>query len=166
MKVFNVFLGLGSNLGDRQAHLQRAVDEIKLLQDGSVVWVSSVYETEPWGKKDQPAFLNACMEITTPLLPAKLLTSLKQIEGERSKEERWGPREIDIDILVYDGFVEDGAEVRVPHPEVENRRFVLVPLQEIAPDLVHPVNGMTMTELLQATRDKGRVVKTLHHILL
>ncbi len=168
MKVYHVFLGLGSNLGNRHTNLQRAVDEIKSIQDVSVVWASSVYETEPWGKKDQPAFLNICMEINTPLLPGELLKSLKKIESglARSSGERWGPREIDIDILVYDGFVHEDAEVTVPHPELEHRKFVLVPLQEIAPDLVHPVNGMTMTELLRATGDKGRVVKTVHHLLL
>ena len=166
--MYNVFLGLGSNLGERQRYLQQAADELKKSQQIKVVWVSSVYETEPWGKTDQPKFLNACVELETPLAPAELHAETRGIEKNlgRSPAERWGPREIDIDILLYDGLVHADDALKVPHPELENRRFVLVPLAELAPYLVHPVSGLTIQELVAASKDRGRVVKTPHHILL
>lgn len=168
MKTYSVFLGLGSNLGERQRYLQQSADELKKVRETKVVWVSSVYETEPWGKTNQPKFLNACMEVETSLRPPELCAETRAIELRigRSSGEHWGPREIDIDILLYDGLVFEDETVKVPHPEMENRRFVLVPLQEIAPDLVHPINGMTVQELVAASKDKGRVVKTPYHILL
>lgn len=168
MKTYSVFLGLGSNMGERQRYLQQAADGTNKIRETKVVWVSSVYETEPWGKTDQPRFLNACVEIETSLTPAELVVETKAVEQNigRTSAGHWGPREIDVDILLYDGLVFEGEDVTVPHPELENRRFVLVPLQEIAPDLVHPVNGMTVSELVSASKDKGRVVKTPHHILL
>jgi 2-amino-4-hydroxy-6-hydroxymethyldihydropteridine diphosphokinase len=168
MKTYRVFLGLGSNVGDRQRYLNVATSEIEKTRDTRVVWTSSVYETDPIGKTDQPKFLNAAMEIETILAPEELFDEVKAIEMrmKRSGEERWGPREIDIDILVYDGLVFDSERLKVPHPALEERKFVLVPLCEIAPDLVHPVNGMTMGELLAACREPGRVVRSIHKILV
>ncbi|MCW5897052.1 MAG: 2-amino-4-hydroxy-6-hydroxymethyldihydropteridine diphosphokinase [Bacteroidetes bacterium] len=168
MKTYRVFLGLGSNVGDRHTFLNTAGAEIKLLPATKVVWVSPVYETEPYGKTDQPKFLNAALEIETVLLPANLLKELKKIETRtgRTTTEHWGPREIDIDILLYDGFVQQDGEVTVPHPELEKRKFVLVPLREIAADVVHPVNGMTISELTAACRDSAKVVQTSFRILL
>ena len=168
MKNYRVFLGLGSNLGDRHAYLARAAKAIQGLPDVRAVWVSGVYECDPWGKAEQPKFLNAAMEVETPLTPADLLKRLKRIEvgAGRISTEHWGPRELDIDILLYDGVVAEEPEVRVPHQELENRRFVLVPLREIAPDVVHPVSGMTMEELAKACGDQGKVVKTSYHIIL
>ena len=168
MKTYRVFLGLGSNLGDRHAYLVRAAKEIQGLAGVRAVWVSGVYESDPWGIPEQPKFLNAAMEVETALQPADLLKQLKGIEGGvgRIATEHWGPREIDIDILLYDGVVTDEPEVRVPHQELANRRFALVPLREIAPDLVHPVNGQTMEELARACGDQGKVVKTSYHIIL
>ena len=166
MTTYRVFIGLGSNLGERERYLNRAAAEIKKLPDTRVVWYSSVYETDPYGKPDQPKYLNAAGELETALAPQALLQELKKIEQAvgRSAGERWGPREIDLDILVYDGLVQSDGLVTVPHPDLEHRRFVLVPLREIAPDLVHPVNGMTVEEMAAACRDSCRVVKTPNHI--
>ena len=158
MKVYNVFLGLGSNLGDRQRYLNQAAVSMAKIKETKLVWTSSVYETEPYGKPDQPKFLNAVAEIETSLEPNSLFEEVKGIEKQvgRTSSERWGPREIDIDVLMYDGLVFENDQVKVPHPELEKRRFVLVPLHEIAPDLVHPINGMTVTELAAACTDRTR----------
>lgn len=168
MKMYSAFLGLGSNLGDRHVFLNRAVAELKKLPDTRLVWASSVYETDPVGKADQPKFLNAAVEVETALAPAGLLQETAAIEQRlgRSTSERWGPREIDIDVLLYDGVVQNDGNVRVPHPELEKRKFVLVPLHEIAPDVVHPVNGMTVEEMLRACRDSSRVVRSAFKLLL
>ncbi len=166
MKTYSVFIGLGSNLGERHRFLNAAAGELRRLPGTKVVWYSSVYETDPHGVKDQPRFLNAVGELETTLLPQELLKELKRIEqgAGRKERERWGPREIDLDILVYDGLVYSDDTVTVPHPELERRKFVLLPLREIAPDLVHPVNGMTVEQLARQCRDEGRVVKTSFRI--
>lgn len=168
MKTYRVFLGLGSNVGEREKFLSRAVARLKKVQSIKLVWASSVYETDAVGKTDQPRFLNAVLEIETALEPRELFAEVKSIEQQvgRTESERWGPREIDIDILLYDGLVFSDDVVTVPHPELERRKFVLVPLKEIAPDLVHPVNGMTMEELVAACKDAGRVVQSYHKIIL
>jgi 2-amino-4-hydroxy-6-hydroxymethyldihydropteridine diphosphokinase len=165
---YRVFLGLGSNIGERQKFLSDATGKLKSIAETKVVWTSSVYESDPYGKRDQAPFLNAVVEIETALEPEQLLETCKSIEQNlgRSSSEKWGPREIDIDILIYDGVVFGNASLRVPHPELEKRKFVLVPLKEIAPDLVHPENGMTITELADACRDSSRVVRSHHRILL
>ena len=168
MSLYRVFLGLGSNVGERQKFLNRAAQELKKLRDTKLVWVSSVYETDPVGKTDQAKFLNAALEVETALPPKELHSELKSIEQRmgRTKGERWGPREIDLDILLYDGLVFSDNELRVPHPEMEGRKFVLVPLNEIAPDVVHPINGMTVEEMAKACRDRGRVVQSYQKIIL
>jgi 2-amino-4-hydroxy-6-hydroxymethyldihydropteridine diphosphokinase len=168
MTTYRVFLGLGSNIGERGKFLNRAVAEIKKVRDTKIVWTSSVYETDPVGKTDQPKFLNAAVEIETRLGPKELYAEVRMIEQRlgRTAKERWGPREIDVDILLYDGLVFHDDEVTVPHPEMERRKFVLVPLREIAPDLVHPINGMTMEELVASCKDVGRVVQSYHKIVL
>lgn len=162
MKMYRVFLGIGSNVGDRARFLRSAGERLLKLEQVNVIAASSVYETDPVGKTDQPKFLNAVVEIETSLPPPALMHRLKNIEAEmgRTQHERWGPREIDIDILLYDGLVYSDAELHVPHSELARRKFVLVPLREIASDLVHPVSGMTVTELAKACVDSGRVIKT------
>jgi 2-amino-4-hydroxy-6-hydroxymethyldihydropteridine diphosphokinase len=164
--MYRVFLGLGSNLGARQDFLNSAVVEIARLPGGRLMWCSSVYETEPYGNTAQGKFLNAAAEIETPLDPPALMGEVKRIEKAlgRTVSGRWGPREIDIDILLYDGLVHSGDGLEVPHPGLERRKFVLVPLREIAPDLIHPVNGLTVSEMAAACRDNSRVVKTTYHI--
>jgi 2-amino-4-hydroxy-6-hydroxymethyldihydropteridine diphosphokinase len=166
MKTYTVFIGLGSNIGERQKYLNDAAAALKSVPDTKFVWASPVYESDPYGKTDQAKFLNAVIEIETALEPAALLPHLKSIEARlgRTNQEHWGPREIDLDILLYDGLVFRDASVEVPHPDLVNRRFVLFPLREIAPDLVHPLNGMTVSELLASCTDKGRVMPTIHHI--
>jgi 2-amino-4-hydroxy-6-hydroxymethyldihydropteridine diphosphokinase len=168
MKTRRVFLGLGSNLGDRSRFLQRAVTEIRLIPDVSIVWASGVYESDSYGNPDQPKFLNACIELETSLAPPDLLDRVKEVEQRlgRSASEHWGPREIDIDILVYDGLVFSNDRVTVPHPDLEQRRFVLVPLREIAADLVHPVSGLTVEELATACTDHGAIKATSYHLLI
>lgn len=163
---YRVFLGLGSNVGARQDFLNRAAAEIARLPGGRLVWCSSVYETEPYGNTAQAKFLNSVAEIETPLDPPRLMEEVKRIEGVlgRTASERWGPREIDIDILLYDGLVYSAEGLEVPHADIERRKFVLVPLREIAPDLVHPVSGMMVSEMSNACRDDSRVVKTSYHI--
>ena len=164
--TYRAFLGLGSNLGTREDFLNRAAAELRRTPGVRLVWCSPVYETDPWGDVPQGRFLNAALEIETTLDPPGLLAEIKRIERQvgRTAGERWGPREIDIDILLYDGLVHSGDGLTVPHPSLAERRFVLVPLREIAPDVVHPVTGLTVTEMADACRDGTRVVRSPHHI--
>ncbi|MDI6026819.1 2-amino-4-hydroxy-6-hydroxymethyldihydropteridine diphosphokinase [Corticibacterium sp. UT-5YL-CI-8] len=133
----SAFLGLGGNLGDPRAAMAAALKLLDTGPDTRVVTVSSLYRTPPWGKTDQPDFLNAAAEIATVLQPRALLQRCLDIEKDlkRERKERWGPRVIDMDILVYDGLTirEEGLEV--PHPRMLERAFVLMPLAEIAPNL-------------------------------
>ena len=164
--MYRIFVGVGSNLGERERFIDKAIDALKKLPGTKLVWTSSVYESEPWGNSNQGKFLNAVAEIESEFLPANLLKEVKSIEekiGKRSAD-RWGPREIDIDILLYDGMVAETEEICVPHRELENRKFVLIPFKEIAPDVVHPVNGMTIEELAASCKDTARVVKSSHHL--
>jgi len=144
-----VYLGLGSNLGDREGNIAEA---LRRLSEGvSIERVSSLYETEPVGYEEQPWFLNAVCEGETELDAEGLLRFVKGIEREMGRKEtvRWGPRVIDIDILLYDDIVLEMPELTIPHPRLHQRRFVLAPLAELAPDLVHPLLGLTMHELLE-----------------
>ncbi|MDP8231711.1 MAG: 2-amino-4-hydroxy-6-hydroxymethyldihydropteridine diphosphokinase [Candidatus Zophobacter franzmannii] len=146
-----IFLGLGSNLGNKKANLDRAITTINRHYDIKVVATSSVIETEPWGMTEQLEFLNMAIEIETELNPKSLLNEIMRIEDDlgRVRDIKWGPRIIDIDILFYDTLILNVDELNIPHPYLSERDFVLKPLNEIASDFVHPVSGMTVKELLK-----------------
>jgi len=143
-----VYLGIGSNIGDRRANCRRSVE---LLRDRGirVTKVSSQFETEPWGLEDQPCFVNMAVEAETTLSPLDLLAVLKNIEREmgRGSGVRWGPRVIDLDILLYDDLIFYTEALTIPHPHLHERRFALEPLAEIAPDVLHPVSLKTLSSL-------------------
>ncbi len=151
-----VYLSLGANLGDRLANLRLALTRLQTL--ARLEEVSSLYETQPQGVSDQPLFLNAVCRVSTGLEPQALLRFLKNVERETGRQpggERWGPRPIDLDILLYDDRVLDAPELTVPHPRLAERAFVLVPLCELAPELRHPLLAKTMKELLASVGKKG-----------
>jgi 2-amino-4-hydroxy-6-hydroxymethyldihydropteridine diphosphokinase len=158
--MYHVFLGLGSNLGDRQENLYRAMEEIALL--GKLTRISSVYETEPVGMENCSDFLNMAVEIATTDDPPLLLAQIKKIERKlgRRRDSHGEPRTIDIDILLYRGLAYQDPTVVVPHPELQNRRFALEPLAEIAPTAVHPQLEKTIANLLRNCRDNHRVLKS------
>ena len=140
------FIGLGSNLGEREALIQSALAELGKLPDTMLVQASSLYDTEPVGEVEQPHFLNAVAQVDTDLTARQLLWNLLLIERRlgRVRTARWGPRTIDLDLLLYGDLVVDEVDLQVPHPEMTRRSFVLVPLVELDPMLVHPVSGETL----------------------
>ncbi len=160
--MHRVFVGLGSNVGDRLRFLQDAVRELERTPGISVASISSVYETEPVGKKNQPRFLNAAVELKCAFSASQLYERMKQIESliGRTPTERWGPREIDLDLLYYDEQVLESPMFVVPHRESSNRRFVLVPLSEIAADFVDPAKKRSVRTLLESCPDTCEVVKS------
>ncbi len=144
-----VYIGIGSNLGNRRANCLKAVESL----DKSGLRISkqsSLYETEPWGVREQPKFVNMAVEAETGLPPKELLLLLKKIEDDMGRERaaRWGPRIIDLDILLYDDLEINEADLQIPHPLMHERDFVLGPLSEIAPEKVHPVLSRKIRDLL------------------
>lgn len=153
-----VYLSLGSNLGDRAAHLRRALAELD--EAGiRVVRVSPFYRTEPVDYRPQPWFVNCVAEIQTDLLPLRLLSALQKIELKtgRRRTLRKGPRPVDLDILFYEDAVIRAAALTVPHARLAERRFVLVPLCDIAPNFRHPATRRTVREMLSETPDRSQV---------
>ncbi|MEJ2901542.1 2-amino-4-hydroxy-6-hydroxymethyldihydropteridine diphosphokinase [Pedobacter panaciterrae] len=156
-----VYLLLGSNLGDREQLIEDAIKQIA-NEIGEVFIRSSVYETEAWGNEDQPSFLNIALGVKTKLTPIDVLNKALEIELElgRVRHEKWGSRLIDIDLIFYDDIVVDmGAELQIPHPQMQYRKFVLEPLAEIAPDYIHPGLKITVREVLERLRDNLSVSK-------
>jgi 2-amino-4-hydroxy-6-hydroxymethyldihydropteridine diphosphokinase len=158
--MYRVFLGLGSNVGNRLGFLNRAVAEINDL--AHIRAASFVYETDPVGIASEHLFLNMVIDLETSLRPPELFPPLKAIERKlgRRPGSHMMDREIDIDILLYDGFSYSDEIVRVPHPQLEHRRFVLEPFKELAPFIVHPTRNQTIASLLRTCRDRSRVVRT------
>ena len=160
-KVFfhTAYVALGSNLGDKEATLRRALE---LLQERGVevVKTSSFICTEPYGVTDQPQFLNGVCEVRTSLVPLALLHTLLEIEQEmgRVRLRHWGERNIDLDLLLYEDVVMDTGELKLPHPDMQNRDFVLLPLAEIAPKLVHPILQKSIEELSNLYISKRAVI--------
>jgi 2-amino-4-hydroxy-6-hydroxymethyldihydropteridine diphosphokinase len=155
-----VYLGLGSNIGDREAMLRSALEKLQ-SPDLRLLRVSGVYETEPIGFRDQPWFLNLAAEFETSLLPKQLLHRAQQVEQELGRKRAIlnGPRTVDIDVLLYGDSVIDCEELVVPHPRYRERRFVLAPLAELNPALLDPVTGQSVAEMLAALQ--GQVVRSL-----
>ena len=146
-----VYLSIGSNMGDRLANLQQITSRLSLHEKIDLIQTSSFYETEPWGKKNQPWFLNAVLQLKTSLSPYELLDVCMDIETalgrNREAEERWGERAADVDILFYDKEIISDEKLKIPHIYLHERAFVLVPLLEIAPNFVHPVFQKTTEQL-------------------
>jgi 2-amino-4-hydroxy-6-hydroxymethyldihydropteridine diphosphokinase len=156
-----VFIGLGSNLGERETLIRLALDDLARLPGTQLIRASSLYDTEPVGETDQPNFLNAVAQVETELSARQLLWNLLLIEKRlgRVRTQKWGPRTIDLDLLLYGGQVIDEHDLRVPHPELVRRSFVLVPLVELDPMLVHPVTGNTLVHHLSLLRTRPPVKK-------
>lgn len=155
-----VYLSLGSNVGDRETQLRDA--QARLSAAGRVVAVSSFYETEPVEFTQQPWFLNCAVALETGKTPQQLMTAILRIEEEmgRQRGQKKGPRSIDIDILIFEDLIMDSTELTIPHPAMHQRRFVLEPLAEIAPELLHPIFKKTISELRDAL-PAGQAVRKL-----
>ena len=153
------FIGIGSNLGDRIHYCKSAIDEIGRF--AKIVKVSSIYETEPVGKEDQPEFINCVAEIETDLSPQNLLKDLNSVEEklDRVRHEKWGPRTIDLDIIFYNDRVIKDEKLEIPHPRAHQRRFVLEPICEIAPKFIHPKFNVSTLDLLNKLEDEKKVNK-------
>ncbi|TFF35962.1 2-amino-4-hydroxy-6-hydroxymethyldihydropteridine diphosphokinase [Mucilaginibacter psychrotolerans] len=160
--MVSVFLLLGTNLGNRQLHLQQAIEHVR-QQISEVINASAVYETQSWGKTDEPDYLNQVIQLETDLPARNVLEKILTIELQmgRTREVKWGSRIIDIDILFYGNEVIDEPGLVVPHPQLHNRRFTLEPLAELAPDMLHPVLNKNILVLKNELKD-SLIVKKLY----
>jgi 2-amino-4-hydroxy-6-hydroxymethyldihydropteridine diphosphokinase len=154
------YLLLGSNMGNREAFLSKALTEIDATI-GKISKKSKIYQTEPWGEKEQEDFLNIAIEVETKLKPKKILEKIHEIEKLLDREEtyKWGPREIDIDILFYGEEMISEVDLTIPHPFIHERKFTLIPLAEIAPELYHPIMGANIMDLLLECEDQSEVLE-------
>ncbi len=149
--MVDVYISLGSNLGDRQGLIHSALDALRGLPDSEVSKVSSLYETAPVGKTDQPCFLNAVLKLQTGLTARDVWKHMQRIERELGRvcRERWGPRTIDLDLVLYENHVIEEKNLTVPHPRYRERAFVLAPLLEIEPELTDPESGRKIRKFLE-----------------
>ena len=155
------YLLLGGNLGNREENLRKAI-ELTTANIGEIESISSVYETAAWGKTDQPSFLNQAISVKTHLTAIEVLDKALEIEQMlgRIRKEKWGERLIDIDLILLGNEVVDiENKLQLPHPQMQNRKFVMAPLAEIAPDIVHPVLGKTISEIFENLTDNLEVKK-------
>ena len=159
MEVITV-LSLGSNVGDRLNYLNLSKTAIYNLI-GPIQLSSNIYETEPWGVDNQDSYLNQVVTVQTNLSPYEMLDNIHQIEKDlgRIRQIHYGPRTIDIDILYYAERIIDNEKLKIPHPHIQKRRFILVPLSEILPQMQHPLLKKTNQELLDMVKDEGKVTK-------
>jgi 2-amino-4-hydroxy-6-hydroxymethyldihydropteridine diphosphokinase len=160
LSMKKIFLGLGSNLGERLKNLE---DSMTMIGEsvGKIDPVSSVYQTEPWGFESENQFLNMVIGAETDLSPSELLGKILMVEshlGRKRYGKKYSSRIIDIDILLYDNGIIDDKALKIPHPHLHERKFVLVPLAEIAPDLIHPIFRKSITSLLITCQDNGKVI--------
>ncbi len=155
------YIGIGSNLGNKSYHCENAISEILKVDRHRLLARSSFFKTEPVGYASQDWFVNGVIKIETDLEPSDLLRTLKAIEGQLGRTEtfRWGPRTIDLDILLFDDLQIETEELEVPHPHIQDRKFVLVPLTEIDQNLIHPVLKKTIRELLDNFEEDQKVEK-------
>jgi 2-amino-4-hydroxy-6-hydroxymethyldihydropteridine diphosphokinase len=153
----DVLIALGGNVGDVRSTFNEAVASICTMARATLLARSSDYQTPPWGEKDQPPFVNACIRVETPLDPQTLLSVLQKVEKtfgrDRTKESHWGPRTLDLDILAYDDEHIDEPGLTIPHPRLFERAFVLVPLEDIAADRI--VGGITPRQALKSVSREG-----------
>lgn len=156
--MHSYYLHLGSNKGDRNDFLQKALQLIS-EKIGTINLKSNIYETEPWGMKEQENFLNMAIEVKSTKSPEDVIQSIKSIESSlgSSKSVKWGPRNIDIDVLYCDDLIIESSEITIPHPHIQDRNFVLIPLLEIAGDFTDPAHKMTIDELYDLCKDTGEV---------
>lgn len=154
-----VYIGIGSNVGNKRENFFEAVERVGKLPDTRVIKESSLYESEPLGDS-QDWYVNGAIEIETKFKPEALLEKFKNIEramGRKKVKKRWGARIIDLDILLFDLAVVKKKTLRIPHPEMASRKFVLIPLSEIAPQVIHPELGVTISELLINVKDNKKI---------
>jgi len=157
------YLGLGSNMGDRQKELEFALEQLQKHPHIQLIQVATFLETDPEGYPEQDKFLNTAAAVETTLTPRQLLAALQQIEQDagRVRTIRWGPRTLDIDILIYDNLISGDPDLTIPHPRMRERAFVLLPMLEIAPDLPVPPDGQTIKQLLNQL-EQGRCSDALN----
>jgi 2-amino-4-hydroxy-6-hydroxymethyldihydropteridine diphosphokinase len=155
----NIFLGLGSNIDDRVQYLNTATSLIGSCADIKIVQSSLIYETEPWGIRNQKNFLNQVLKVDSSFSPEGLLTFVKEseIKAGRTERARWHEREIDIDVLFYDKEIISTGNYKLPHVEIQNRKFILIPMCEIEEHFIHPVLLKSMRQLLKETKDASEV---------